>query len=631
MSEAASYDYIVVGSGAGGGPLAANLAEAGFSTLLLEAGGEHEDLAYQVPCFHGLASEDPDMRWDYFVRHYASEDQQRRDSKFVADRDGVLYPRSGTLGGCTAHNAMITVYPGNQDWDDIAELTGDASWRSEGMRGYFERLERCRYRCRGLPLPPGGRLAGLLRSTPLLRDLFGNPSRHGFCGWLPVSAAKPKLALGDWEVVDMVLAAAQETLAEHIGRPLTRLESLEGYFDPNDWRAVTSSIQGLWRTPVSTDGVRRHGARERIRAVERSHSTLTVQSGALAAAVLFDGDRAAGVRYLRGEHLYRADPRAASAANPVECEATARREVILSGGAFNTPQLLKLSGIGPRAELERHGIAVRVDLPGVGENLQDRYEVGVVSRLRRDLALLGRCSFAPPQPGARPDPCLSEWRTGKGVYTTNGVVVSIVLKSDPAHDQPDLFVFGLPASFRGYYPGYSEVLERGRRSFTWAILKAHTRNKAGSVRLRSADPRDVPLVDFHYFEEGDDSTGYDLDSVVAGVQFVRRLMARASGITEAEVVPGSEVQTSDQIREFVRNEAWGHHASCSCRIGHPGDRMAVIDSEFRVRGVRNLRIVDASVFPRIPGFFIVSAVYMVSEKASDVILSAAGARPARRR
>src|SRR5450631_2512550 len=144
------WEYIVVGSGAGGGTVAARLAEAGRTVLLLEAGGDPREMTggdplhpqgnrlpddYDVPCFHAFASENESMRWDFFIRHYGDDAIQRRDSKYreVWDGkrvDGVLYPRAGTLGGCTAHNAMILVYPHNEDWDYIAQLTGDASWSS---------------------------------------------------------------------------------------------------------------------------------------------------------------------------------------------------------------------------------------------------------------------------------------------------------------------------------------------------------------------------------------------------------------------------------------------------------------------------------------------------------------------
>jgi choline dehydrogenase-like flavoprotein len=156
---------------------------------------------------------------------------------------------------------------------------------------------------------------------------------------------------------------------------------------------------------------------------------------------------------------------------------------------------------------------------------------------------------------------------------------------------------------------------------TWVVLKAHTNNRAGSVTLRSADPRDVPLVNFNYFADGSDVAGEDLKSVVEGIKIVRRMTASLleRKLIAEEKLPGAGVSTDAEIADYVRDTAWGHHASCSCAIG-PRREKGVLDSNFSVHGVHRLRVVDASVFPRIPGFFVASAVYMVGEKAAEVIL-----------
>jgi choline dehydrogenase len=573
--------------------------------LLIEAGSDPESYNYQVPCFHAISTEDKEMAWNFFVHHYDKNEQ--RDPKYRKEHDGVFYPRAGTLGGCTAHNAMITIVPHDSDWNAIADLTRDDSWRAENMWKYFERVERCLYR---KPPKPGKR----------------NRSGHGFKGWLATSRVDPTIAIGDEEVVGTILStvrwAARRFWYRGLFWRLRRFFMTDGD-DPND-KLNRAAFEGVTTTiPLATACGKRNGAREFIRAAKTMYpDRLTIRMKTFVTRVVFDEDnRAIGVKVCDGPNLYHADPSAAKAeACPEKEEEEVRctREVILAGGAFNTPQLLMLSGIGPKEHLDEVGVTCLVDRPGVGSNLQDRYEVGVVSEMAKDFEMLKTASFKAPGAGLPPDPCFEEWLRGGGLYTSNGAMAALILKSDSSKKEPDLFIFGLPGDFHGYFPGYSEEIEKRKNHLTWAILKAHTNNTAGSVRLRSKNPLETPCIRFHYFEEGNDTKGEDLDAVVKAVKLVRRMNAGNDAIAR-EILPGPEYG-DDRLREWVGNQAWGHHASCSCKMGTPDDRNAVVDSRFRVIGTKGLRIVDASVFPRIPGFFIVTPIYMISEKAADVIV-----------
>ena len=613
--HSADCEYIIVGSGAGGGTVAARLAEKGCRVILVEAGGDPRELSgddpvepgsnrlpadYDIPAFHAFASENSAMKWDFFVRHYEDRQLQQCDPNYVASQDGVLYPRAATLGGCTAHNAMILVYPHNSDWDAIAELTGDRSWEAARMRSYFERLERCRHR-------------------PLYRWLAWlgyNPTRHGWRGWLSSETAIPMNLLESVSLDECILSAASEAFLED-GHPIEHVRwFMESGLDPNDWRLVSSNAPGIRYMPLSTRNHARMGSRERVLDVARRYpDRLRLITNALASRVVFDAtNKATGIEYLRGRRLYRADPN--PSAEPGElCRLSASCEVILAGGAFNTPQLLMLSGIGPRETLARYEIPVRADLAGVGNNLQDRYEVGVVNGMNFESwqAYKG-ASFT------SSDAQFKDWESSRrGLYTTNGSVLTIVRKSPVAGQVPDLFCMSLLARFAGYAPNYSRAFAEKHNYLTWVVLKAHTRNRSGQVTLRSSDPRDPPLINFNYFCDGGEE---DLRAVVDGIRFVRRLSDKLKriGLIADEELPGQQFQTDDELQEFVRTHAWGHHASCTCSIG-PIERGGVLSSDFRVHGVRGLRVVDASVFPYIPGFFIASAVYTIAEKAADVILN----------
>jgi choline dehydrogenase-like flavoprotein len=472
------------------------------------------------------------------------------------------------------------------------------------MRRYLRRVENCGYR-------------------PFWRWLsqYGiDPTGHGWSGWLHTERAMPTNAFTDDELRRLVVNSIWAT-AEAASNPLHSLMRLirrEG--DPNDQRTARRGFQGIAYTPLSTAHHGRVGTYQRIREVAARHpDRLRVELNALATRVILDeGRRAIGVDYLKGARLYRADPNpAASSGTPRQLRV--RREVIVSGGAFNTPQLLMLSGIGPSAELGAHGIPVQIHLPGVGRNLQDRYEIAVVNHLKKPWSSLEGARFD------TADQVYREWQDRRcGMYISNGSAIAVTRRSAPHKRVPDLFCMALLARFYGYFPGYSRQITEHSDYLSWAILKAHTNNRAGTVTLRSRDPRDPPLVNFHYFEQGDDDAAEDLQAVVAGIRFVRHMVSalNRSDIIAIEEKPGPDCVSDEALAAYVRNNTWGHHASCSCAIG-PRAANGVLGSDFTVHGTHGLRVVDASIFPRIPGYFIASAIYIAAEKAADAILSSA--------
>ncbi|KAK0637904.1 Oxygen-dependent choline dehydrogenase [Lasiodiplodia hormozganensis] len=636
-SNTSDYDYIVVGSGPGGGPLAARLAIAGHKVLLIDAGDDHGNATqYQVPALQLQSTEYEPMRWDYFVNHYDNETRQEQDSKMTwrtpagelyvghappsgSEPLGIWYPRAGTLGGCSAHNALITIYPHESDWTYIQTLTGDDTWAPDAMRKHFQRMERNRY---------------------LPSSFVG----HGYDGWLETSLTDLSLVVEDPKLLSLIISAGTAAGKGLLGKIINTVTGLGEVLlrDINAYTSDRDSQEGLFQVPLAVEELSKHrnGPRNFIldtaNAVNSDGSRkyhLDIKLNTLVTKVLFDESgskpRAAGVSYIEGSSLYRADPRASSTSSTAPQKSiNATKEVIISAGSFNTPQLLKLSGIGPKEELDSFNIPVLVDSPGVGANLQDRYETTLVGETPTDFTITKDCTFL----RTDDDPCLKQWQdlpgpSLKGTYATNGIAIAIVKKSSSAaeSDDPDLLISGAPAYFTGYHPGYADLSLKDAKHWAWIVLKAHSRNNAGSVTLRSTDPQDMPSINFNYFDTGvtaDGADDKDLQAVYEAMQFSRQMfddLVPLQGDFE-EVWPGPNVTTEEGMKEFIKKEAWGHHACCTAAIGKDGDENAVLDSKFRVRGVDGLRVVDASVFPKIPGFYISVPVYMISEKAAEAIL-----------
>ncbi|ETS86651.1 hypothetical protein PFICI_00479 [Pestalotiopsis fici W106-1] len=629
-----SYDYVVVGSGPGGGPTAANLAVAGYKVLLIDAGGDSGDaMVEEVPAFFPQSTEFVDTEWDFFVTRSSDPAVEAKniitsyrlenetiytgpDPPAGAVPIGTLYPRAGTLGGCSRHNAMIAIRAFDNDWKAVADATGDSFWSGKTFQRLFEKIEHCDY---------------------LPNSILG----HGFKGYLWTEVASLLLAVQDLKAVSVVVSAGaalgKTITGTLIGTIAGLLEIL--FLDVN--APGETIIPGAYQVPLTMKDQVRGGVRDRIldiasatnRNGDRSYH-LDIKLNTLVTKIVFDQSgsdqtpRATGVEYLEGQSLYRADPRWQNASVTGEGTINATKEVIIAGGAFNTPQILKLSGVGPKEELEKFNIPVVVDLPGVGTNLKDHIEVPIISIASSDFDLIDGCTFAKGYPQV-PDPCLEKYlhantQVGRGPYATNGFPIGIALHSSAADAiDPDVWVYGGPGYFPGFYPQWADIVLEDHHHWTWISLKANTKNGGGTVKLTSSDPRDVPAVAFNTFED-DLSAQQDIQASYEGVKFARDAMDKLIPLdgTFDEQVPGrADAPTEDDLKEFVKTQSFGHHACCTAPIGGDDDENAVLDSAFRVRGTAGLRVVDASAFPVIPGFFIALPIYLLAEKASEAILN----------
>ena len=324
----------------------------------------------------------------------------------------------------------------------------------------------------------------------------------------------------------------------------------------------------------------------------RKRPNLVVIEQALTTRVLFEGRRAVGVVYERGG---------------VQHEARAGREVILSGGPINSVQLLKLSGIGPADELAAHGIGVLADRPGVGANLQDHLEFYFQVACTRPITLFGHANLlGKALVGA-------EWllrRTGLGA--SNHFESCGFIRSRAGIRYPDIQYHFFPMAIN--YDGSSLATEHGFQAHV-GPMRSKSR---GSVTLRSADPREHPVIRFNYMSHPD-----DWEEMRACVRLTREIFAQPAfaPYRGREIQPGADCTSDEAIDAFIRDHVESAlHPSCTCRMGHVDDPLAVVDPELRVIGVDGLRVIDSSVMPAITTGNLNAPSIMIGEKGADHVL-----------
>jgi len=351
--------------------------------------------------------------------------------------------------------------------------------------------------------------------------------------------------------------------------------------------------EGISRMEATVGGGARSSTARAYLHPVKQRANLIIHTEALAHRIEVVDGRAVGVRYQR-----RGQP----------CEARAEREIIVCGGAFNSPQLLMLSGIGPADELRALGIEPVHDLPGVGRNLADHpnilneYELKGTQGLTRHLRI-DRAALA-----------VIRWKlTRGGPFALTGTSANVFARTLPGLDQPDIQMMTLPISNNAelWGPGL------GRRPpFRLAVRTGYLQPKSrGWVKLRSANPADPPRIQLNMFEDA-----RDLDAMVRAMQLSRRIYSQAPlrDLIRVEALPGPGTDDESALKEHVRRNA-GHrsHPVGTCRMGH--DALAVVDEQLRVRGISGLRIADASVMPEVPSGNTNLPAIMVGERAADLI------------
>jgi len=529
------FDYIVVGAGSAGCVMAGRLSEdPSTKVLLLEAGPPDDSLWIHLPIGYGKTMWSDTLNWRFDTEPDPNMNGRR-----------IYWPRGKTLGGSSSINGLIYIRGQHQDYDHWAEL-GNTGWGHDDVLPYFIKSE-------------GNQRGGI--------------PWHGGNGPLKVSDIGAR-----HELIEAFIEGAQQ-----IGVPRTEdfngaRQEGAGYYQLTTHRGWRCSTADAYLKPA------------------RNRGNLRVETEAFAAGVIFEGQRAVGVRYRQGE---------------VMRTARCRAEVLLCAGSIQSPQLLQLSGIGPRALLDRFGIPVVAESQGVGENLQDHLQIRLIFECTRPITTNDQLNswFGQTKIGL-------QWllfRSGPLAIGINqgGCFMRALKGADgtPQARTPDIqfHVATLSADMAGgkVHP-YS--------GFTMSVCQLRPESR-GHVRIRSIDPFEAPEMQPNYL-----STELDRRTAVAGVRAARAIAASAAmrPYVKREVKPGPQAGSDTELLEFCRNTgATIFHPTGTCRMGV--DPLAVVDPRLRVNGVSGLRVIDCSVMPTLVSGNTNAPAVMLAEKAVDLI------------
>jgi len=526
---AQGYDYVIIGAGSAGCVVAARLSENPDARVaVLEAGPSDRNLyMISMPAATAEVINSTKYNWAY-----------RSEPEPYMDNRRIYYPRGKVLGGSSSINGMVFLRGNPLDYDSWASNRLD-NWSYTHCLPYFKRMEK---------------------------SSKGDDEFRGRDGPMEVTTTQTLHPL-----YEAYIEAAQQA-----GHPLT--EDVNGYRQEGVF-VIERTILG---------GIRNSTARAYLRpAMKRPN--LTVETRAHIDRILFEGNRATGVVFIRDGQRH---------------EIHADREVILCAGAFNSPQILKRSGIGPAAELAEHGIDVVCDCPGVGENLQDHLEWPIQYSCNQPISYYSATTK------------MGQIRTGlewfllkSGVGASNLFDAGGFYRSRPDIPWPNVqnhFV-AIAMNYDGSMP------ERGHGYQSYVSQMRPT--SRGHVRLRSSDPFDTPRIQFNHMQ-----TENDRRELREAVRVTREIFAQKAfdPYRGRELSPGDDITSNADIDAFLRATAeTEHHPSSTCKMGY--DDMAVVDKEARVHGVEGLRVVDTSIMPDVVTANLNATCIMLGEKVSDLI------------